>query len=1171
MALFVVLPNGIANAATLTIQVTTTEDVERGGTVDSGGDAACETDGTEPAGDDECTLRAAVQTANDEAGEGDHVVIELSSDTYVLDLGGADEDDAATGDLDLRTDVTIAGAGADVTSIDADDAGGALGDRVFDVPVDDVEIAVEDLSITGGDAAEHGGALRVTGDGVSVEVEGAEFTDNESSSNGGAIAAPSSGSSAITIDSTVFATNTAKGGGAVAYNQDRGPVIIRDSTFEDNEATDSDRRGGAVAFTPTGGNRTLLVESSSFAGNATADDGGALAISGTFGETNKVTIRNSTFSDNEADNHGGGIALSAMSYDETAPDLLQLDSVTLTQNVADADADSGGDGDGLHLRQTSSGSGDRYAEAHLRNTINSNGTGDDCATEGATMSLHSEGHNIDGDDTCELDATGDQPNTDPKLESLADNGGPTPTHALPDDSPAIDAGSTDLDVDQRGEPRPSGGASDIGAFEYQMPTFEVNSVADATLDDPNGETCDTGDTVDGDPECTLRAAVQAANNRDGLERIELPDLDADYVLDIAGSDENDAETGDLDLTDAAVQIVGTGTTPGDVIIDADTRDSGGDRVFIDRVLDVHAGELRLENLTIAGGRLDESGADGGAVRAAKDVPVHVEETRFEANSADEDGGAIYTEGPLTVVASTFTDNVGRNGGYGGAIFTTSEATITDSWFDRNLADGSGLGGALSLGGTSQITGSTFSDNVADGSLGGAIDAYDDLELSNSTVSSNVGGALMVNGVDLTLDSVTLTGNTQHGGDPEGVQTTTSATVSMRNSILTDPCETGGTFASNGYNLGADDDVATTCELDHADDLNPGDPGLASLAGEGGPTPVHRPDADGPAIDAGSTDLDVDQRGEPRPDGSADDVGAVELQSSSDDTGGSGGGNRSPQADDLLVTLSGQTRIDVLAEAEDPDGDKLRVEAVTDPDQGTTTVEGDEVVYAPQEDFIGTDEFEYTVRDGRGGVATATVTVRVVAEYPSTCPTAAPDAFPDDDASVHAALIDCAAAVDLVEGLADGNYYPSDAITRGQWASLIARLVAEVGAPPADPSDAFIDDDDSTHETAIDQLAAADIVDGYDDDRFGPDRLISRAQAASMVDAAYEHLAGTALPDGPDRFADDDGSVHEGAINRLAEASLMIGAQNDTFAPRDPITRGQAATLMVRLRHPFATD
>jgi hypothetical protein len=57
----------------------------------------------------------------------------------------------------------------------------------------------------------------------------------------------------------------------------------------------------------------------------------------------------------------------------------------------------------------------------------------------------------------------------PLLAPLADNGGPTRTHALRAGSPAIDAGTNVLPLatDQRGRSRTSGLATDIGAFEVQ--------------------------------------------------------------------------------------------------------------------------------------------------------------------------------------------------------------------------------------------------------------------------------------------------------------------------------------------------------------------------------------------------------------------------------------------------------------------------------------------------------------------------------------------------------------------------------------------------------------------------------------------------------------------------------------------------------------------------------
>ena len=91
----------------------------------------------------------------------------------------------------------------------------------------------------------------------------------------------------------------------------------------------------------------------------------------------------------------------------------------------------------------------------------------DCQVEGgAAAVLTSLGNNVFGDDSCGS-ATGDQTSTDPLIGPLADNGGPTLTHALQAGSPAIDAANADAcsATDQRGVARPQGAGCDVGAYE----------------------------------------------------------------------------------------------------------------------------------------------------------------------------------------------------------------------------------------------------------------------------------------------------------------------------------------------------------------------------------------------------------------------------------------------------------------------------------------------------------------------------------------------------------------------------------------------------------------------------------------------------------------------------------------------------------------------------------
>src|SRR3954470_19895017 len=75
--------------------------------------------------DSDCSLREAIVAANGSPGAD---VITLPAGTYTLTIGGAGEDAAATGDLDITDGVTVNGAGAATTTID----GGAI-DRVLHV------------------------------------------------------------------------------------------------------------------------------------------------------------------------------------------------------------------------------------------------------------------------------------------------------------------------------------------------------------------------------------------------------------------------------------------------------------------------------------------------------------------------------------------------------------------------------------------------------------------------------------------------------------------------------------------------------------------------------------------------------------------------------------------------------------------------------------------------------------------------------------------------------------------------------------------------------------------------------------------------------------------------------------------------------------------------------
>ena len=92
-------------------------------------------------------------------------------------------------------------------------------------------------------------------------------------------------------------------------------------------------------------------------------------------------------------------------------------------------------------------------------------------------------------------------------------------------------------------------------------------------------------------------------------------------------------------------------------------------------------------------------------------------------------------------------------------------------------------------------------------------------------------------------------------------------------------------------------------------------------------------------------------------------------------------NDAPVASPRTITIDeDQVLTDTLAGlATDIDGDPLTFSLATAPANGTIDIAADgSFTYTPEADFNGTDTFSYTVRDGQGGSATATVMIRVAA-------------------------------------------------------------------------------------------------------------------------------------------------------------------------------------------------
>ncbi|MBN8727272.1 MAG: tandem-95 repeat protein [Xanthomonadales bacterium] len=142
-------------------------------------------------------------------------------------------------------------------------------------------------------------------------------------------------------------------------------------------------------------------------------------------------------------------------------------------------------------------------------------------------------------------------------------------------------------------------------------------------------------------------------------------------------------------------------------------------------------------------------------------------------------------------------------------------------------------------------------------------------------------------------------------------------------------------------------------------------------------------------------------------------------------------NRPPVArDDSAMTPAGiPVVVDVLANDSDPDGDPIAVSSLTQPAHGTAALGGDgRVSYTPAAGFDGSDTFGYTIEDGRGGSASARVSITV-----TPAPNRPPVAM-DDSASV--AAVGGSIDVDVLANDSDPDGDPLSVVTvsQGQYGS-----------------------------------------------------------------------------------------------------------------------------------------
>jgi CSLREA domain-containing protein len=511
-------------------------------------------DGTAADAGGNCSLRAAVMEANALYGPD---IIELPTGTYNLEIPGAKEDHCRTGDLDICSNLTIRGAGKEVTIIDANHL-----DRIFHIK-GAWKVTISDLTIQNGQApdgkdlpigsplqqqagkgANGGGILNFNG---RLTLENLQIVDCAAGKGGQAEKVPGSGGHGGGIYNTgtldmshceilenkagnsggtyniynYFGSDvTSSGSGGGIYNN-QGEVTLNHCQINKNTAGDG-ATGGAWGGGYGGGicslEGSLTIYTSSIQKNGSGSGGGFYEDPGPGGwgggiyiAAGELYLESCTISENRTGRGscysdggwGGGIACrdsetkilnctissNFTGYgDRYGPGggiyqgggKLSLLHCTITRNRVGAPSGySWGDrGGGVCIGYNS-------APPKVKNTIIANNrVGAYASGPDYFGTIQSLGYNLIGDPrdcTIEGSTVGNLIGLNAQLGPLADNGGPTMTHALAIGSPAIDAADPDsvTAADQRGVPRPADGNGDgmalpdIGAYERSFPTVEI--------------------------------------------------------------------------------------------------------------------------------------------------------------------------------------------------------------------------------------------------------------------------------------------------------------------------------------------------------------------------------------------------------------------------------------------------------------------------------------------------------------------------------------------------------------------------------------------------------------------------------------------------------------------------------------------------------------------------
>jgi hypothetical protein len=719
------------------------------------------------------------------------------------------------GELAINKSLTINGPGANLLTVDAStsDLNPELdqgdGSRVFNIDdnsFNDIAVAVRGLKLTGGDVNGRGGAISSW---ESLTLVDAIISGNAARGTlgaGGGIWSRRAG--ALQIMQSTISGNSAQsnGGGVWARVYDSGQLTITDSTISGNST--SDKGGGLYADALNSG--TVTIANSTISGNTASSHGGGVYSRTASGSATAVI--QSTLSGNFSDRSGGGIWSYTLGFTTAT-----ISHSTITGNTADANSNNPvvETGGGIFA----AGSGTLHLNHSLvaANTDTGNHAPDvknSVAALPASFSLIGDrsGSGFAAAPIGSPDANGNlvggaaNAKIVPQLAPLADNGGPTFTHALLLSSPAINAGNPSAvagsggipNFDQRGAPfqRVFSGAGqsftriDIGAYELNDLGSAETLVVDSPLDG------DDGNFTAG--QFSLREAIRIAN---GLAIFE-PTIT--FAASLSG--QTIPLTGELVI--AQEMTIDAGALLGGVTITA----GPSSRVLrIDDNLPANVLNVTLRGLSIAGGSIQGDGGGilsrenlvlnnctvtgneatgaGGGIHATLGASLSIMDSAITSNEAGSRGGGIFAPSAVVTLTNTaVSENTSLD--QGGGVYMETFGAVTGGVFSNNTSQSTGGGIAVGYAGGPGGRGVVVSDSLITGNTGGGIwGRYANISVSGSTISNNStsgsgAGIYVISGGSIAVTNSTVSNNHAVGSGGGLAMHPFSGTIDICNSTIT---------------------------------------------------------------------------------------------------------------------------------------------------------------------------------------------------------------------------------------------------------------------------------------------------------------------------------------------------------------------------------------------------